>query len=594
VLGGDSIRAGTARAIPGTFGEPLQTVATFPGVAPMASGLSYFYSRGAPPADTGYFLDGIPLPTLFHLGPGPAVVPSPLLDRVDFYPAMAPTRFGRFAGGTIAAATRPPSAAARAEASARLFDSSALLEAPLGPDTTALVAGRYGYPNALLSVFAPTLSIDYWDYTVRVSHALTAHDAVSVLALGGYDYEYDSAQDVIPVSTEFHRVDLRYDHATAHGTVRLAVTFGYDRTSHQESATSTEYVTSTNARMRLEMRERLSNAVEVWTGADANGARYDYDFVGPDRDTQPLHSEQFAGAYVDLAIHPIPRLALLPGVRIDGYRSADGLSAAVDPRMATRLEIATPLTWVSTFGIAHQEPSYVVPVPGLRVDPSGGFQTAYQMSEGAEVKLPSDLTASLTGYYDGQRAMSDFVSECGTSVAFCAGVARVDGRSFGVELLLRRALTQRFSGWLSYTLSRTERFLGRDTYLSLFDRTHVFSGVALYEFGGGVRAGVRATYYSGRPFLRAPVGLSAAEQLESGLPPGTTQTRLPDFFRLDLRAEKRWTLGDHSWLSLVLEVFNATLSKEAVDLRCDALGITCTPRYLGPITLPSLGIEGGY
>ena len=123
---------------------------------------------------------------------------------------------------------------------------------------------------------------------------------------------------------------------------------------------------------------------------------------------------------------------------------------------------------------------------------------------------------------------------------------------------------------------------------------HVFSGVALYEFGHGIRAGVRTTYYSGRPFLRAPVGLSAAEQLESGLPPGTTQTRLPDFFRLDLRAEKRWTLGDHSWLSLVLEVFNATLSKEAVDLRCDALGITCTPRYLGPITLPSLGIEGGY
>ena len=84
---------------------------------------------------------------------------------------------------------------------------------------------------------------------------------------------------------------------------------------------------------------------------------------------------------------------------------------------------------------------------------------------------PSHFTASVTGYYDAQRSMSDFVSECGTSVAFCAGVARVDGRSFGLEVLLRRSITQHLSGWLAYTLSRTERFLGRDTYLSLFDRT---------------------------------------------------------------------------------------------------------------------------
>jgi hypothetical protein len=90
------------------------------------------------------------------------------------------------------------------------------------------------------------------------------------------------------------------------------------------------------------------------------------------------------------------------------------------------------------------------------------------------------------------------------------------------------------------------------------------------------------------------VGLTAVEQTENGLEPGTTQTRLADFFRLDLRAEKRWALGDRSWLSLVAEIFNATLSKEAVDLKCSALETNCAQRFLGPITLPSVGIEGGY
>src|SRR5580700_8147237 len=57
-IGGDAIKAADARATPGTFGDPLQALAALPGIAPMASGLPYFYLRGAPPADTGYFVDG--------------------------------------------------------------------------------------------------------------------------------------------------------------------------------------------------------------------------------------------------------------------------------------------------------------------------------------------------------------------------------------------------------------------------------------------------------------------------------------------------------------------------------------------------------
>src|SRR5258708_1130547 len=128
--GANAIRAQSARSVPGTFGDPFQSLLAMPGVAPMASGLPYFYVRGAPPADTGYFLDGIPLPTLFHIGPGPSYVPPALLDRVDFFPSTAPARFGRFVGGTISAETTAPRSAARGEGSVRLFDASAFVESP--------------------------------------------------------------------------------------------------------------------------------------------------------------------------------------------------------------------------------------------------------------------------------------------------------------------------------------------------------------------------------------------------------------------------------------------------------------------------------
>jgi hypothetical protein len=51
---------------------------------------------------------------------------------------------------------------------------------------------------------------------------------------------------------------------------------------------------------------------------------------------------------------------------------------------------------------------------------------------------------------------------------------------------------------------------------------------------------------------------------------------------LDVRAEKRWAF-DEAWLSLVLEVMNATLSKESFG--------TDT---VGPIVIPSLGLEAGF
>ncbi len=177
---GQSFNAGQARFVPGTFGDPLRAVETLPGIAPTASGLPYFYVRGAPPANTGYFIDGIPVPLLFHIGPGPSVVAPGVLDHVDLYQGPAPVRYGRYVGGVIAAETRPPSDTPRLEYGARLFDANVLGELPFDDKTSVLVASRYGYPNIILSAVAPDLSLNYWDYLVRLSHRPTPRDTLAV------------------------------------------------------------------------------------------------------------------------------------------------------------------------------------------------------------------------------------------------------------------------------------------------------------------------------------------------------------------------------------------------------------------------------
>ena len=73
------------RQLPGAFGDPFRAIEVMPGVTPIVSGLPYFYVRGAPPGNVGYYLDGVRVPYLFHVAAGPSVIHPGLVDRVDLY-----------------------------------------------------------------------------------------------------------------------------------------------------------------------------------------------------------------------------------------------------------------------------------------------------------------------------------------------------------------------------------------------------------------------------------------------------------------------------------------------------------------------------
>jgi hypothetical protein len=64
------------------------------------------------------------------------------------------------------------------------------------------------------------------------------------------------------------------------------------------------------------------------------------------------------------------------------------------------------------------------------------------------------------------------------------------------------------------------------------------------------------------------------------------------FFRLDARLSKRWIFGERAYVGLVFDMQNVTLAKEVFDVTCEEG--KCTPREIGPITIPTLVFEAGY
>jgi TonB family protein len=633
------------RQIPGAFGDPFRAIEIMPGVTPIVSGLPFFFIRGAPPGNVGYFLDGIRVPYLFHVGVGPSVIHPALVERVDLYPGGYPARFGRFSGGIVSGETVAPLATdTHGEFNIRLFDAGALVEESFADKRgTVLIGGRYSYTAALLTALNSSTTLDYWDYQTRITYDVTPQDRISLFTFGASDFlGQKTATDTITLfGTEFYRLDLRYDHRIdADATVRTAVTGGLDRTRLDNGRFLRDRMLGT----RTEISYRLSPAALVRIGADAQADRYDIEL-----DTGQLSPAQLAvvgsfpsrtdltvGTRGDVVIEAGPRLEITPGVRFDYYGSEGATAVAVDPRLATRATLTERVHLLAALGTAHQPPAFVIPVPGFQPGGlKGGLQNAVQESAGLELDLGNATTLTTTGFHNAFYDMSDALSVTQPTVSGCApgtfpegtlagdpgtqptgsrgqcGIARFPpgtigpdrsggggqgaqnagqtqqaaafeartrGQAYGLEVFLKRKLTSRVGGFLSYTLSRSTRSNNNQDFIASFDRTHVLNAALAFDLGRNWRAGTRVTFYTGLPKAADPTN------------PGAT--RLDPFFRLDLRIEKRWQLGRRKWVSFVAEWMNATLTKESIGTSCTLSG--CQETKIGPVTIPSIGVEGGF
>jgi TonB family protein len=577
-----------SRLVAGGFGDPFKVLEALPGTAPWLSGLPYYYVRGAPPETVGYFIDGIRVPLLFHVGPGPSTIAPALVDSVDLFPAAYPAQYGRYSGAIIAGETAPPvTDHAHGEFSARIYDASAFAETPFDDGKgTVMAASRYAYTGPLISLIVPDYSLDYWDYQLRASHSLGDAGTLTLFAFGAHDELHYRGQPTFRI--EYHRVDVRYDRPIPGGNVRVAWTLNYD-----DSLTAVQSDTGVGSaaqkgpgwRLRAEVDERLTADAKLRAGADIGATMFTVDSDPAIDGVQPPvgpHTNVEGGAYADVVWRPSRAVEIVPGFRFDGYSTREQATWAPQPRLAARIGVLPRLTWVSSMGTAHQEPTEAIFVPGkVPYAVSQASQNDYQFSEGAEVQLPSSMRARISGYYS--RLVAEHV--LGTDSTQL-------GQSFGMEVFLHRDFTQRLGGFISYTLGRTTSTVGGLTERATWDRTHIVSLVAGYDLGRNWRIGGRLFFESGRPY---PAACTANCEPSTGPAAVFFQPKgdLPPFWRLDMRLEKRWEFAGGRWLAGTLECFNTLDKAEPTgDTYTPGSGLTVT--YQSPIILPTVGAEGGF
>jgi TonB family protein len=622
-----SLEAEQVRIIPGTNGDVLRSVETLPGVARPSPLDGVLAVRGAAPNDTQVFVDGTPIPLAYHFGGISSVIPGDVLDRLDFYPGNFGAQFGRGMGGVIDVGLRSP----RRDRFAGLLQVDALdgrlrLEAPLGPHTRFLIAARRSWVDAWLGPALDGADVAvrgapvYWDGQLVLEQDLGSRSRARLAVFGSDDSfailikspnPSDPAQGGRLSSTSrWLRAQLRLEsQLSEHIQWNNMLSYGYTDSNALFGNDYFRYdLHEING--RSELRARLAPCLSWTGGLDFSYARYDVDlllapypgdnaapgpyFARPSRAIQAIAPLMRPALYTGFELTPVPALRILPSLRAD-YTGDTG-DVTLAPRLSARWDVLRSprrTTLKGGFGSYYQPPQ-----PQESVKPVGSetirSSRALHASLGVEQELGPGFDVSLEGFY---KWLDDLV------------VARADesrligarfensgeGRAFGAEFMLRyRPSGGRLSGWIAYTLSRSQR---RDNggdayYIFAWDQTHILSAVANLDLGRGWTLGARFRYVTGNPFTPHAGGVvdldaGAYAALSS---PHPNSGRLGAFHQLDLRVEKLWQF--ELWrLAAYLELRN-------VYNRENPEGVTYNYDYsrrqtvAGLPILPVLGLRG--
>jgi hypothetical protein len=570
--------------VPGSQGDALKAVLNFPGIAraPFSSGLLAI--RGAAPEDSAVFLGYHEIPLLFHFGGLRSVFASEILAQIDFIPGNFDSRYGDAIAGIV---NVQPRAGRRdgyhGHVDVNAFDAGVLAEGPIGKGSFALAARR-SYIDFVLSQALPpdaginfTVAPRYWDYQMLFDYPVSGGE-LSVRAFGSSDKlelvfsgandDPEATEDVrnqVETSQYFSRADIVYRKQLGPWEFLVTPSFRAGYTQIAALGVFELDVHTKNLSARAELSRQITKRIRWRIGTDLNATLFDIDVTAPTGDgdsvARTISGSGFRGAmYSTVTLAVSDRVALYPGVRAEWFASLG--RAAVDPRLrgVWKLTETTALKGaVGLYSQGIQQPAQLDEVFG---NPNLGMQRSVHTSLGIAQELPWESFIELTGY---EKELWDLVSPSSALVTRTTGELGPElyantgvGRVYGLELLLRKNLSDNLFGWVSYTLSRSTRIDGPGDQRKLFeyDQTHILTLIASYKFPRGWQFGARFRLVSGNPYTAVNDGVFDASTADFMPITGPINgDRLPAFHQLDLRLDKTWVLS-RIQLSLYADVQN--------------------------------------
>jgi hypothetical protein len=610
-----TVDAQTARAVPGGGGDAAKVVQSLPSVARPSAGSTDIVIWGAAPNETRVFVDGVPVPALYHQGGYRSAVGNDLIGDIHLTPAAFGVDRGGAIGGVIDIGLADPSTLPQWRVQADVLDASAEGRTTVGAWTLA-AAVRQSYLDQVIGLvvnpqqLAPNAPLPKWSDGQIAARAKYGDVTVTSWLIGSIDTldrvlvsDDPADQTDEHVDQRFVRGEITVRRDRPDGYDSATVWAGYDRDLDNflfglipADRTQRDWV----AGARGVQQQRFGDHVTLTTGLDLDGEYADlsrdgsisiparegdiYIFGQPPGDdvnsdawnasttdaagyaAVDLRASRFsatlglrADAWLLTASRLVPRLGSLPPVGSQ-LMDFDG-----DPRVTMQLHPTDELTLRADAGIYHQARD-VSDTSAVFGNPTLGIEEGDHAIVGAQWRRgPGALEVAAYG-----RLLQDLVARNPAVTPPLADVLDQAGSGHveGVQVTARLVHLHGFSGWLSYNLSRSIRQDTPDGSDRFFDhdQTNGLIAVGGWEHGPWTLGG-RVRYATGEP--RTPVIGAFFDSVSGRFEPlvgAQNSVRLPAYFAADARAERRFGLGHGLRGAVYLEVQNLTDRANAEEI----------------------------
>ncbi len=600
-----SLSANTIKKAPVVLGEVdiLKTITLLPGITSAGEGASGFNVRGGAADQNLVLLDEATIYNTSHLFGFFSVFNADAIKDIKLYKGGMPAKFGGRVASVLDVRQKDGNSKEfHVNGGIGLISSRLMAEGPIKKDVGSfLVAGRSSYVNLFLKLAGEENTVGFYDLNTKLSYKLNENNK---LFLSGYfGKDTFTLGDALKSNYGNISFNLRWNHLFNENLFsNLSLIYSkYDFVLGFET-TGFEWVSAIDTfNVKYDFNYLVNNKLKLNFGAHANSYVFNPGEINITSDDSSFNETQLdkkrafePSVYLEADQAVTNKLSLRYGFRVssffrqgqqtfdsyendqpvvynadfDIYESADPIGEEsfekgetvksfvnFEPRASLSYMLNNQTSLKGSYQRVNQYLHLIsntnAPTPLDVWTPSGKFikpQVSDQYAIGFFRNFKNETySLEIESYYKTVDNRLDYIDGANLIATnnIETEVLAGESRAYGLEFLFRKN-TGDLTGWLSYTISKSEqRVQGRtpietginngDWYNTAYDRTHDISLTGNYRFNDKWSFSTNFIFQTGRP-TNYPSGQYQFDDFT--VPVFTTRNaeRLPTYHRLDISA----------------------------------------------------------
>ena len=626
--------------VPGAGNDPLQAIASLPGVTFGTGPRAAPAVRGSSPADNRYIIDFIPVGYIFHSDSSSILNDNSIKD-FSLDAAAFPGQYHDATGAVISANSRDPYLdQGQTIVDLSVLKASLFIERNIDEKQGFYLSARqslfqYYIENFLDDEdFELTTLPEYYDYQGKYQYKVSGQEKVSINLLGARDkagilFDEDSDQvqqdpglsGSAEFSDYFDSQSILWEKYNDEGGSQVSSISRLSRELDFEIGAANKLdINSTDYSIRSQWSSILNFQHELLWGFDYTLRDIDFNgrFDGPPCDefrvdcrlvdsTETITSGDTINiSSIDINIADSWAVnnfwTLTPGISLayDDYTEQQFF----EPKLQSRLLLSDDWALTAAYGDYHKLPDNFGSYTKDFGNPDLKQTEATHYEIGIEHQFNERWFWKVEGYYKDlsnlviSRASTDFYPGLSTEDynALPRYTNDADGEAWGFEFFTNKTLSDDWYGWLSIAYSETKRknLITGESFKYDYDQPWIVNLVSNYQLNQDWQIGLKWRYQSGQ-LITPIIGAEDANDTDN---PGLfnpiyadlNSKRLPDYHRLDVRADRSFKY-DNWQMDLYFEVLNLYGQENVVGYDYKNADYSERENQTDLPTIPAVGIK---